>query len=116
MIYKERRYDNDKKIQWVDKHLTEYTLVREGMFDNLPAKYFSFTITDLEAGTKFSYDTLLMFLYPKAFLGNQLGLPFQELKPGRRCSNPADPEWVYYIFPMEEVLDPLVESTLSLRT
>jgi hypothetical protein len=95
----------------INKHLVDYQLHRIDTIDNVPYLKFSFLLTDLEFGTTLNNETVAMGLFDEGiFLGNQLGIPYTELPLTFRRTDPAADNWVNFIFPMEEVYAPYVET------
>ena len=96
----------------IDKHLVDYQLYRIDTVDNIPYFKFSFLLTDLEFGTTLNNDTVSVGLFDEGiFIGNQLGIPYTELPLTFRRTDPTADNWVNFLFPMEEVYAPYVEST-----
>lgn len=100
------------KITTIDKHLVDYTLYRIDTVDNIPYLKFSFLFTDLEFGTTLNNDTVAVGLFDEGiFIGNQIGIPYNELPLTFRRTDPTAENWIHFIFPMEEVYAPYVETT-----
>lgn len=95
----------------IDKHLVDYQLQRIDTIDNVPYLKFSFHLTDLEFGTTLNNDTVSMGLFDEGiFLGNQIGIPYTELPLTFRRTDPSADNWINFLFPMEEVYSPYVET------
>ena len=95
----------------IDKHLVDYQMHRIDTIDNVPYLKFSFQLTDLEFGTTLNNDTVAMGLFDEGiFLGNQIGIPYTELPLTFRRTDPAADNWINFLFPMEEVYAPYVET------
>jgi hypothetical protein len=96
----------------IDKHLVDYTLHRIDTIDNIPYFKFSFLFTDLEFGTTLNNDTAAVGLFDEGiFIGNQIGIPYTELPLTFRRTDPSAENWINFLFPMEEVYAPYVETT-----
>lgn len=96
----------------IHKHLADYQLHRIDTIDNIPYFKFSFSLTDLEFGTSLNNDTVAVGLFDEGiFIGNQLGIPYTELPLTLRRTDPSAENWINFLFPMEEILEPYVETT-----
>jgi hypothetical protein len=96
----------------VNKHLADYQLHRIDTIDNIPYLKFSFSLTDLEFGTSLNNDTVAVGLFDEGiFIGNQLGIPYTELPLTLRRTDPSAENWINFLFPMEEILEPYVETS-----
>jgi hypothetical protein len=96
----------------INKHLADYQLHRIDTIDNIPYLKFSFSLTDLEFGTSLNNDTVAVGLFDEGiFIGNQLGIPYTELPLTLRRTDPSAENWINFLFPMEEILEPYVETS-----
>lgn len=112
LLFKQTNRKPGAKASTVEKHLVDYLLQRIDTIDNIPYLKFSFLLTDLESGTTLNNDTVSVGLFEEGiFIGNQLGIPYTELPLTFRRTDPTSDNWVNFLFPMEEVYAPYVETT-----
>ena len=111
VLFKQTNRKNGIAPVTIDKHLIDYTLHKIDTVDNVPYYRFSFLLTDLEFGTTLNNDTISMGIFDEGiFLGNQIGIPYTELPLSFRRSDPSADNWINFLFPMEEVYAPYVET------
>jgi hypothetical protein len=111
VLFKQTNRKNGSAPVTIDKHLIDYTLQKIDTVDNVPYFRFSFLLTDLEFGTTLNNDTISMGVFDEGiFLGNQIGIPYTELPLTFRKSDPSADNWINFLFPMEEVYAPYVET------
>lgn len=97
---------------WTPAFVLDHFLHRRDTLDGYPRLHLSNRMTNLANGTVENRDTVTMQLMPEGiFLGNFIGMPFSAYKPMLKISDPKDDRWVYFMFPMEELYDPIVEAS-----
>lgn len=97
---------------WSPAFVLDHQLHRRDTLDGYPRLHLSNRMTNLANGTIENRDTVTMQIMPEGiFLGNFIGMPYSAFKPMLKVSDPKDERWVYYMFPMEELYDPIVEAS-----
>lgn len=109
-LIQDKRIDNQGKPEWRNAYLLEHQLVRVSQVDGNPVYVFSHAMTNLFNGTRENRDTLTVMEMPEGlFLATFIGLPYTAMQGKFRIADPKAEDWVYYLFPLEELYDPTVE-------